>query len=199
MQQGMHPKWIYLLRVANPLFTLRRLCRPKGMEEKMISLLVDTGDNPARWEWVLKLAKQKLVKEKGCRIKRAVFDASNRIFGFEAVSRDGIHFYCVARSTPPMKQGIYKIVSTQKRFILRARRELKPLVIFWPDDFYVFSPQMILLNNHGENSRADKGQAICFLNFESNLGVKWFIPGLEAALTILKMKKRGDLATYTGE
>ncbi|TES91742.1 MAG: hypothetical protein E3J87_07165 [Candidatus Cloacimonadota bacterium] len=164
-----------------------------------MNLLVDTGDNLARGVQALKLAKQKLVKEKGCIIKRDVIDSSGRIFGFEAISRDGIHFYCVARSTPPMKQGIYEIVSTQTRFVKRAKRELKPLVIFWPNDFYVFSPQIILSNNHGENVRADKGQSIRFLNFESKLGVKWFVPGLEAAMTILKLKKRGDLSTYTGE
>ncbi len=98
-----------------------------------------------------------------------------------------------------MERGICSIVSTQTQFIKRAKRDLMPLVIFWPNDFYVFSPQMILLNNHGENIRGDKGQPIHFLNFESNLGVKWFVPGLEAAMTILKLKKRGDLSTYTGE
>lgn len=164
-----------------------------------MSLLVDTGDNPAHGVGALKLAKEKLVKEKGCQIKRDVLDSSGRIFGFEAISQDGIHFYCVARSTGPMKKGIYYIVSTQTQFIKRARRDLMPLVIYWPEDFYVFDPQMILLKNHGENVRANKGQGIHFLNFDSDLGVKWFIPGLEAALTILKMKKKGDLATYTGE
>lgn len=163
-----------------------------------MKLLVDTGDNPALGVAALKLTKEKLMQEKGCRILREVFDGSNRIFGFEAVSQDGVHFYCVARSTPPMKRGIYKIVSTQTRFIKRARRDLMPLVIFWPNDFYVFDPQIILLNNLGENIRADKDQAIPFLNFESRLGVKWFVSGLEAAMTIVKMKKRGDLATYTG-
>ena len=165
----------------------------------MSDLLIETGDNPARGVWALKLAKQKLVKEKGCRIQREVFDVSGRIFGFEAVSKDGIHFYCVARSTPPMKRGALSIVSTQTRFIKRAKRELKPLVIFWPEDFYVFDAKMILLNNHGENVRADKGQAICFLNFESKLGVKWFIEILAPAVDISKMRSRVDLRSYTGE
>lgn len=161
--------------------------------------IIDTGDNAALGMRMLPRVKKLLVQEKRCHLLRNIIDSSARFFGFEAISKDGIHFYCVARSSKPIRPGILNIVSCQKRLMLQCQRESKPVVMYWPEQFTVFDAHVVLLNNYGENTRADLGPniKIQFINFNAKLGIEWF--GKEALLEVwrkAKMFGRRDLRIF---
>lgn len=142
----------------------------------------------------MKQARQYLVKTKGCRVIRDLWDETGKPFCFEAVDCKGQHFYCVARTTPPMKQGIYHIVSCQKRLVALARGEMKPIVLIYPlNQVIVFDAHMIHLNNFGVNEREN----IEFINFSPNLGLAWFGDSIMGAWRQLQYKKRVDLRSFS--
>lgn len=163
---------------------------------------IDTGDSVPRGEWILSRVQKKIVKEKGCRLWNPIIDDSGRIFGFEAVSKEGLHFYCVARSTEPMRVAGREIVSCQTRFISRCIKEQKPIVMSWPGTLYIFDPQMISIENFGENVRANlkADVKIKFLNFSVTIGLEW-IEGssLTDVWEKVKLIGRRNLRSYEGE
>jgi len=162
----------------------------------MSNILIDTGDNQRKGKDAMTQAKQYLVKFKGCTVIRDLWDETSKVFGFEAADVKGQHFYCAARSTPPMQQGIYRIVSCQKRLVAVAKKELKPIVLMYPlNQVIVFDAHMIHLNNFGVNKREN----IDFLNFSPNLGLTWFSDNIMNVWRQLQYQKRGDLRTFTGE
>jgi len=165
-------RYVAYYRLAYLMFRLRKFlvldCTSGG------KVMFPRGEHPPLTKNLLPWVKKQLVKKRGCRIQRDFRDESNRICGFEAVTLEGTHFFCVARNTEPMKRGPFLIVSTQTRVVRTARREEKPLVMYWPDQFYVFDAETVLGDNFGENVRADlKGVNIRFLNFSATLGVAW--------------------------
>jgi len=161
-----------------------------------MTLFIDTGNNQWKGKQVVDLAKKYLVGTKGCRIIRDLWDDTGKPFCFEAADYKGEHFYCVARSTPPMRQGIYNVVSCQKRLVSVARREMKPIVLMYPlNQVVVFDAHMIHLNNFGVNKR----QEVDFINFSPNLGLTWFGDSIMSVWRQLQRKKRVDLRSFTGE
>lgn len=134
--------------------------------------MLDTGDNQPKGMAVLQTAKKVLIQHRRCKTLRAIFDESNRTFSFYMESYDGQTFYLVARSTEPMRRGNRRIVSSQTRFIKRIAPEHKPLIMFIPNEFRIFDPEMLLMVNYGENVRADSVN-IAFLNWDLSLSILW--------------------------